>query len=144
RLRGRAAKERPGPSLAHVTISAAAILPALALGGCGAPTRPLAAERPAIDAAAASSDEWASASWEQRHDTMTWLVLPNLARKFQEFEGTQFPQLACVTCHGADAEQVSYKMPNGLPPLDPAHLPSETSANPREARFAAFMQNDVT
>ena len=75
---------------------------------------------------------------------MTWLVLPSLARKFQAFERTAYPELSCISCHGADAERVLYKMPNGLPALDPTHLPSPQSQNAREARFATFMIEDVT
>lgn len=116
----------------------------LALGGCAAPASLAPAKPQPVVTGGASSDEWASASWEERHDTMTWLVLPNLARKFQEFAGTAYPELACVTCHGDDAERVMYKMPNGLPALDAAHLPSPQSDNPRQARFAKFMIDDVT
>lgn len=119
---------------------AAFLVACLALGGCAAP----AAARVVTPPATPERDEWTRATWEERHDTMTWLVLPNMARKFQEFNGTPYPELACVTCHGANAEQVQYKMPNGLPPLDPAHMPSEASHDPRQARFAAFMKDDVT
>jgi hypothetical protein len=75
---------------------------------------------------------------------MTWLVLPNLARKFQAFAGTPYPELACVTCHGADAERVMYKMPNGLPALDALHLPNSASDDPGQARVARFMIDEVT
>ncbi len=70
---------------------------------------------------------------------MTFAVLPNMARAWQEHDATPDPTMTCRTCHGADAEAVAYKMPNGLPPLDPAHLPSPTSHDPREARVAKFM-----
>ncbi len=75
---------------------------------------------------------------------MTWSVLPNMARKFQAFAGTAYPELSCISCHGADGERVLYRMPNGLPALDPGHLPNPQSQNAREARFARFMIEDVT
>ncbi len=116
----------------------------LALGGCGAPSRPRAAAASKSARSAAANDEWSKASWEDRHDTMTWLVLPSMARKFQAFAGTPYPELSCFSCHGVDAERVSYKMPHGLPALDAAHLPSPKSDNAREARYATFMTNEVT
>lgn len=91
----------------------------------------------------ASADRWSSLSWEERHDRMTWLVHPNMAKLFQRFEGTPYPTLTCRTCHGPDAEQVQYKMPHGLPALDPAHLPDPTAGGP-DARIAKFMIEEVT
>jgi hypothetical protein len=100
--------------------------------------------RPERAMARAGNDEWSRTNWEGRHDTMTWLVLPTMARKFQAFAGTEYPELSCFSCHGADAEQVAYAMPHGLPALDPDHLPSPHSSNAREARYATFMTDVVT
>ena len=75
---------------------------------------------------------------------MTWVVLPNMARLFQHFENKPYPDLSCFTCHGMDAERVAYRMPRALSPLDPAHLPGEKSPDPRVARVAVFMENEVT
>jgi hypothetical protein len=115
-----------------------------ATSGCAAP-RPLAATAPARapSATQASEDEWTPLSWEDRHDLMTWAVLPNMGRVFWKFEGKAAPEMSCRTCHGKDAEAVAYKMPNGLPALDPAHMPSATSANAKEARMVTFMQDEV-
>jgi hypothetical protein len=74
---------------------------------------------------------------------MTWVVHPNMARLFQRFAKTESPELTCRTCHGADAEQVQYKMPHGLPALDPTRLPDPAGAG-REARIAKFMIEEVT
>ncbi|HEX3853113.1 MAG TPA: hypothetical protein VHW01_19255 [Polyangiaceae bacterium] len=113
----------------------------LCLTGCTAhaPALSKQAER----ATAERPNPWSAQSWEDHHDTMTWVVLPNMARAFQEFEGTALPELSCFTCHGADAEKVSYAMPHGLPPLDPAHMPRRDSANPKEAKLVAFMEDEV-
>jgi len=92
---------------------------------------------------APSSDAWARASWEERHDTMTFLVLPQMARAFQRFEGKTYPELTCLSCHGPRAEEMQYRMPGG-PPLDPAHLPRKDSPDPREAKLATFMTDEVT
>lgn len=86
---------------------------------------------------------WEKASWEDRHQTMTFAVLPNMARAWQRFEKTEYPELTCRRCHGANAEAIAYKMPADLPPLDPARMPSASSSNAREARYAKFMTDEV-
>jgi hypothetical protein len=104
---------------------------------CGSRGAPANAALPA-HVGAATSDGWASLSWEDRHDQMTFLVLPNMARLFQEFQHAPDPNLTCRSCHGADAERVAYRMPNGLHPLDPAHMPDPASG------VAKFMTEQVT
>lgn len=77
-------------------------------------------------------DEWSTMGFEDRHRRMTFTVHPTLARRFQRFAETEYPELACVTCHGMDGEAVDYEMPRGLPPLDPAALPdADTSPTAR-------------
>ena len=119
------------------------VLLVLLLGGCTGRATSVGQREP-LRAPAGDADEWSGASWEQRHDTMTWLVLPTMARKFQAFSGSRYPELSCFSCHGADAEEVAYRMPHGLPALDPAHLPNAQSHDAREAHYAAFMMNEVT
>lgn len=100
--------------------------------GAPAPTTaPLASSSPARE------DRWAALTWEQRHDVMTWMVLPNMGRAFQKFHGSPNAVLTCRSCHGMDAEKVGYAMPNGLPALDPAHLPGNDST------VARFMREHV-
>jgi hypothetical protein len=94
--------------------------------------------------ARAADDGWTAMSWEDRHDTMTFAVLPNMARLFQRFSRSPYPDMTCRTCHGEDAERVRYKMPHGLPALDPAHLPSAGAHDPAEGRLAKFMTEEVT
>lgn len=74
---------------------------------------------------------------------MTFAVLPNMARAWQRFEGTDAPELTCRRCHGANAEDVAYKMPAAITALDPEHMPSASSSNAREARYAKFMREEV-
>jgi hypothetical protein len=77
----------------------------------------------------APDDEWKDTTWEERHDLMTWSVLPAMARSFQAFEKAENAKLTCRSCHGVDAEERSYAMPNPtLLALDPAVLPSSASA----------------
>lgn len=71
-----------------------------------------------------TADAWAKLSFEDRHSVMTFTVLPNMARVWRGFKKTTYPEMTCRTCHGRDAEAVSYRMPNpSLPPIDPRHPP---------------------
>ena len=74
---------------------------------------------------------------------MTWTLLPNMAQRFQAFYGTEYPELACVSCHGANAEEVSYRMPNGLHPLDPDRMPTPGPEDSRTGRVVTFMRDVV-
>ncbi len=94
--------------------------------------------------APATRHTWAETGWEDRHTTMTFTVLPNMGRLWQKFTASDAPTLTCRTCHGQDAEDVKYRMPNpSLPALDRNRLPDASSRDPREAKWAAFMRNDV-
>jgi hypothetical protein len=93
---------------------------------------------------APSKDAWRAMSWEDRHDVMTFAVLPNMARAFQRFNASADPDMTCRTCHGADAELVHYAMPHGLPALDPRHLPDANGPDTRQVRMAKFMTDEVT
>ena len=89
----------------------------LALASC-VPHPPAAAPAP-------REDGWAKLDFEQRHAVMTFTVLPNIARTWRDFRHTEYPEMTCRTCHGKDAESVSYRMPNpSLPRVDPAHPPA--------------------
>ena len=73
----------------------------------------------------AHGDEWSKLAFVDRHSVMTFTVLPNMARSWRDFDKTPYPTMTCRTCHGKDAEAVSYRMPNpSLPPIDPAHPPA--------------------
>ena len=123
------------PSRAALALVTLALV---ACGGGGGIARS-AARAPAE----AHADEWTASTWEERHDVMTWAVLPTMGRAFQGFDGEPSPDLSCRTCHGPDPEAVSYKMPRGLKPLDPSHMPSADSSDPREARYVKFMSQQV-
>ncbi len=121
---------------------AVTVLPALGAIACVPPVATKAHLPSTMPAPSAPAERWSALTWEERHDEMTWVVHPQMAKLFQRFEKTEYPELTCRTCHGGDAERVQYRMPNGLPPLDPAHMP-----DPREgpdAAVAKFMYEEVT
>ena len=110
----------------RTTVLAAGLL--VGLVACGHAASPVAGR-----------DAWRGLTWEERHDAMTFRVLPNMSRAFQAFQGKPVADMTCRTCHGENAEQVAYAMPHGLPALDPARMP-----DPRNDRTARFMTDTVT
>jgi hypothetical protein len=117
----------------------------LVLAACNAPRMSAGASGPGSAAHGSRTDPaWNALSWEERHDTMTFAVLPNMARLFQRFRGASAPDMTCRTCHGEDAERVSYAMPHGLPPLDPRRMPDPNARDAKEAKMAKFMTEQVT
>jgi hypothetical protein len=103
----------------------------LALAACAKP--PVTATTPiAKPATAPARDDWEGRTWEDKYDLMSGFVLPNMSALFQRFYEQPDPVMTCLDCHGEDAEQVAYRMPNKLPRLDPRHMPDP---NEDEARF---------
>jgi hypothetical protein len=93
------------------------------LVACGPHTAAPPAHEPG-SSTPAPDDTWSKLSFEERHSAMTFTVLPNMARAWRDFRGTKDPEMTCRTCHGANAEAVSYRMPNpSLKPIDPARDP---------------------
>lgn len=96
----------------------------LALASCG----PGEVRVNAAPLTASGDNRWEDAPFARRHEVMTFTVLPSMGNLFQRHRGDARPELACVTCHGEDAEAVAYRMPNGLIPLDPNDLPQTAEA----------------
>ena len=115
------------------------------LFACGASRTNAGASDRTVAAQGSHADPtWNALSWEERHDVMTFAVLPNMSRLFQRFRGASSPDMTCRTCHGEDAERVGYAMPHGLPPLDPRRMPDPHARDAKEATMARFMTEEVT
>ncbi|HEX3776055.1 MAG TPA: hypothetical protein VHV51_16400 [Polyangiaceae bacterium] len=115
----------------------------LSLVACAANAPRSASDTPKNTPKNSREDDFRQMSWEERHDQMTWGVLPTMAERFQAFSGSADATLTCRSCHGPDPEAVSYRMPRSLPALDPAHLPQANDADAR-GRTAKFMIETVT
>lgn len=119
------------------------LLPVLFTIACGSHARPAA--KPAHEAAPAREDRWAKLSFEDRHSVMTFTVLPNMARTWRDFKHAEDASMTCRTCHGQDAEAVSYRMPNpSLAKIDPAHPPSGPVAEFMKTKMVPEMSNLVS
>lgn len=134
---------RPEPTPAHGAsfgrVKWPLLLTSVVLAGC-ASAPPSTAHS---GASKSGADDFEAMTWEDRHDEMTWVVLPTMAKHFQAFTGAADATLTCRTCHGPDPESVSYRMPRELSALDPLHLPQPNDTDPR-GRTTKFMIETVT
>lgn len=86
---------------------------------------------------------WAQRTDRQKGQFMNEVVLPAMKQLFQEFDAQEFAEFNCQTCHGANAREVHFHMPNTLHPLNPASMPTPESTDPEIARWATFMKTRV-
>ena len=81
---------------------------------------------------------------DQRVAFMKLSVMPEMKKMFQEFDGKQFADFTCKTCHGKGAEDGSFDMPNAdikvLP--DEAHFP-DYMKDPKVNTWVMFMGGKV-
>lgn len=77
----------------------------------------------AVDASAAPQVAWSSMTPEQKGEFMRERVMPEMRTMFQAHDARRFESFTCATCHGANAREVNFHMPNGIAPLDPTQIP---------------------
>jgi hypothetical protein len=86
---------------------------------------------------------WDDLSYAERLGFMENLVLPAMEEIFVGENAADYPGINCETCHGSDASQVDYEMPNGLEPLNLEDFPLEESPDEDIAATAHFMDTEV-
>ena len=74
--------------------------------------------------ASAERPDWDAMDHQQRAQFMAEVVVPEMQTLFAEFDGERFAEVSCATCHGANAREVAFHMPNELAPLDPTQIPA--------------------
>lgn len=103
-------------------------------------------EPPKTDSSAGSEEAtieplvWKEMNDEQRGAFMEQTVMPKMKALFQEFDPQEFSNFTCKTCHGPNAQEVGFHMPNGLAPLNPEHIPAMFQS---EKPMAVFMTQKV-
>ncbi len=88
-----------------------------------------------VDVAALAARDFDSLSPEEKGDFMEHVVMPAMKPLFQQFDAEDFSHFSCATCHGRGAREVNFRMPNGIEPLDPAHMPAEDGESGRAMHF---------
>lgn len=137
----------PRPMRRHLLLAICAFL--TACGGAAATETETPSDEPEVSASTSGSEEaqlaWADMSQEQRGEYMANVVVPRLRPVFQQFDAEEFAEFNCATCHGDNAQEVGFRMPNGLHPLNPTQIPSMfESEDPEVQRVAQFMAGEVT
>jgi len=129
-----------------------AIVSVLALAGCGGssaegeePTTTETTGGEGTTTTEATGPELADMAWadvpdEQRGQWMSEVVVPAMEPLFQEHDPERFAEFGCATCHGEDAREVGFEMPNGVAPLDPTQIPAMFQS---DQPMAVFMTQTV-
>lgn len=65
----------------------------------------------------AATRPWAEMSHEERGAYMADVVLPEMRALFQAHDAERYADFGCATCHGENAHDVNFEMPNRLLPL---------------------------
>lgn len=116
----------------------------LAACGGGAETTEETAATEETTGGEASATAWADMNPEQRGEYMASVVLPRMRAVFDEYDSERFSDFGCATCHGENAREVGFEMPNGLHPLNQAEIPAMFASDDAEqVRFAQFMAGPV-
>ena len=68
--------------------------------------------RPAATVPAGATRPWAQMDRAERQAHMTAVVLPEMRATFQRHDARRFADFGCATCHGPDAAERDYAMPN--------------------------------
>jgi len=97
----------------------------LPLVACDKTSEPESTAPETVDAAGASGTgepgspdvPWEEKNHQQRMEFMGLVVYPSMKEAFAGFDGARFAEFKCQTCHGDDAKEVNYHMPNAVTPL---------------------------
>lgn len=71
----------------------------------------------ATASASGPSTPWDEMTQQQKGQYMREVVMPEMQRLFQEHDAERYADFSCATCHGENAREVGFEMPNGLAPL---------------------------
>jgi hypothetical protein len=121
----------PSADMAASTTTSA---PSAAPVASAAPTPSAAPSAPPGPPAAGDWDKW-SHDWKLAY--MKSDVMPKMGEAFKAFDAKRYADFKCKTCHGAGAEDGSFKMPNpALPKLDvKGGLKTEKAKHPKSVEF---------
>jgi hypothetical protein len=105
---------------------------------------PAQAELPAMpEGLHGPSRPWAQMNHQQRARYMGEAVMPAMTTLFHAYDSTRYAQVTCATCHGTNARQVNFRMPNRLPTLPAFGTPEAQHAMEENPRIYQFMGQRV-
>ena len=115
----------------------------LGCGGSGAPPPEHSGDTATDNPVAGPPKPWAEMTTDERGAYMAEHVLPTMTELFTAYYPERYADFSCKTCHGGDAREVSFHMPNGLPPLWPSGTPEQQQMVREHPDMARFMFNRV-
>lgn len=122
------------------TVSLAATLAA----GCGGSSSPPPANNNVEATTVAGPPKpWVEMTIDEKRDYMAEHVLPTMSELFTAYDPVRYAGFSCKTCHGNDAREQGFHMPNGLPPLWPSGTPEQQQMVRQHPDMARFMFNRV-
>ena len=75
----------------------------------------------ATASAASGAKPYGAMSFSEKKAHMKTVVVPTMAELFREYDAEEFGTVNCATCHGSQAMEGHFEMPNAaFPSLDPA------------------------
>lgn len=83
----------------------------------GGETHEASAEGPSL-----ADMAWHDVPADQRGQYMAEVVVPAMKPLFEALDAERYADFGCATCHGTNAAEVHFQMPNGLAPLDPSSI----------------------
>lgn len=86
---------------------------------------------------------WARMTAQQKGRYMGESVMPAMTALLQAYDPAHFAQVTCATCHGANAREVHFHMPNTLPALPAFGTPAAQQRMAAERRMYEFMGTRV-
>jgi len=125
---------------------------ALTLAGCGGGTaEPATTDTTPETEAAPQPPEvvpppkpWAEMTFDERKRHMGLHVLPVMTHLFKEYDPGEYSAFSCDTCHGDDAQDRQFAMPNPeLPPLFATGSPEQQQMVQDHPEMVRFMFNHV-
>ncbi|MDW8362353.1 MAG: hypothetical protein RMK74_08125 [Myxococcales bacterium] len=117
-----------------------AYLATIGVGACGGGTTE-PSEPPAPVAGTGgetTGSPWASLDRDGKRRYMADVVVPRMSEVLREHRPGH-EDLECADCHGANFQEVDFRMPNGIYPLSVAALQSGQWESEEDAAWARFM-----
>lgn len=92
----------------------------------------------------AQARRWSELDHDARMAVMSTEVLPAARRLFQGFDAERYASVGCTTCHGEDAAERAWAMPNpSLYALHPTGTPEQRAMVEEFPEMVRFMHNHL-
>jgi cytochrome c553 len=88
---------------------------------------------------------WKDMTQKQRGRYMAKVVTPKMHEVFQAYDATRYEKFGCATCHGKNAKEKGFKMPNpDLPALPASEQEFMATVMKEKPEMVKFMAEQVT